>query len=97
MRKTTLAMMASALAIAPITAVAAQEVVADPAGTTIPADDADEDRDDDSGKWGLLGLLGLAGLLGLKRRDRDDDHREHVRTTAGTTRTGTRTDTDTRL
>ncbi len=50
------------------------------------------DDDDDSGKWGLLGLLGLAGLLGLKRRDHD-----HVRTTAGTTRTGTRTDPDTRL
>src|SRR5215213_7037714 len=57
----------------------------------------DGDDDDDSGKWGLLGLLGLAGLLGLKRRD--DDHRDHdhVRTAAGTTRTGTRTDTDTRL
>jgi MYXO-CTERM domain-containing protein len=45
------------------------------AGTTIPADD-----DDDEGKWGLLGLLGLAGLLGLKRRDRDD----HRHTTAAT-------------
>lgn len=64
------------LAIVPIVAVAlaatpaAAQNTGDPAATTYPV----EQEDDDDFPWGLLGLAGLAGLLGRKR-DRDDHHR----------------------
>lgn len=57
--------------------IAPAQTAADPATTTVAAQDDHEDF-----PWGLLGLLGLAGLLGRKRRDDD----VHVDRTANTNR-----------
>ena len=89
------ATIAGAVALVPLTTVAASADDAPiAAGVLASQDDTDKDEpalqdgDDDSGKYGLIGLSGLLGLFGYKK------YREHsasrTTTTTGTNGTSTR-------
>ena len=87
------ATIAGAVALVPLTAVAAAADEAPLAAgavlTQTDGEDVDEpleqDGDDDTGKYGLIGLSGLFGLFGYKKYK---DHRA-ARTTGTTGTTGT--------
>lgn len=57
-------MLAFALLVGGSQATFAQEATPGTGGTTVAAQQ--NDNDDDGFPWGLLGLLGLAGLAGLR-------------------------------
>ena len=78
MRRTiTVAAIAAALTIFPVTTALATTPPNDP--NDVVAVDNPLDENDDSGfdDWGLLGLLGLVGLAGLGGRKRHDDARTY--------------------
>ena len=86
------ATIAGAVALVPLTAVAAAADEAPLAAGVVltQQDDTDvdeplaDDGNDDTGKYGLIGLTGLFGLFGYKKYK---DHRASRTTTTGTTGT----------
>ena len=85
------ATIAGAVALVPMTALAASADEAElAAGVSTSQDDTDvdepalQDGNDDSGKYGLIGLTGMLGLFGYKKYR---DHQASRTTTTGTTGT----------
>ena len=82
------ATIAGAVALVPVTALAASaDETGLAAGVVLSQEDTDDDEpleqdgDDDTGKYGLIGLTGLLGLFGYKKYK---EHQASRSTTTGT-------------